>query len=271
MAPKSSTSSTCNLAPRAASDLMAFSKEELAAISQVLIGLLQARNFTELLDNMCSALVGPLAIQGCAIYGVSDHGLGLYLLCGVGEYGAHVPDVIPQGSDLYFNIGSSSFTEANEQPSQPSLFEDHPRTLFSPIHSETQFVGAIAAVHNLPTLGALRVILNQASAALGLLYAANKTTDTLSLQAYAGSGVGLKTGAVRACIASDARLTIRENDVLRLLVEGLTNKEIAQRLCISSATCRHHVENILTKFHVHNRSAAVAAGLSYLDRNSAAM
>lgn len=53
-------------------------------------------------------------------------------------------------------------------------------------------------------------------------------------------------------------LTPRERDVLALLAEGLRNKTIAERLAIGEATARSHVEAILAKFGVRERTAAVA-------------
>lgn len=56
-------------------------------------------------------------------------------------------------------------------------------------------------------------------------------------------------------------LTEREMEVLRLLVEGLSNPEIADRLVISRSTARAHVSNILAKLEVSNRAEAVALAL----------
>ncbi|HWO47101.1 MAG TPA: response regulator transcription factor [Solirubrobacterales bacterium] len=53
-------------------------------------------------------------------------------------------------------------------------------------------------------------------------------------------------------------LTMREREVVHLVAEGLTNKEIAQRLCIEVATVKNHVHNILGKLEVDGRSEAVA-------------
>jgi DNA-binding NarL/FixJ family response regulator len=64
---------------------------------------------------------------------------------------------------------------------------------------------------------------------------------------------------VTAAVAS--RLTSREQEVLRLLAEGLDLTEIAGRLFISRKTVRTHIENIFRKLQVHNRAQAV--GLAY--------
>ncbi len=48
-------------------------------------------------------------------------------------------------------------------------------------------------------------------------------------------------------------LTEREREVVRLIGEGLSNKDIADRLCISSITVRHHLTSIFDKLGVSNR------------------
>jgi len=52
-------------------------------------------------------------------------------------------------------------------------------------------------------------------------------------------------------------LTPRELDVLALLAQGLTNKEIAQRLVISPGTVRQHAYNLYQKLQVNSRQQAV--------------
>jgi len=48
-------------------------------------------------------------------------------------------------------------------------------------------------------------------------------------------------------------LTEREQEVVRLVSEGLSNKDIADRLCISNITVRHHLTSIFDKLGVSNR------------------
>jgi NarL family two-component system response regulator LiaR len=56
----------------------------------------------------------------------------------------------------------------------------------------------------------------------------------------------------------DYGLTDREQQVLELLVEGLSNPEIADRLVISVSTVKFHVRGVLTKLGVTSRTEAVA-------------
>jgi DNA-binding NarL/FixJ family response regulator len=54
----------------------------------------------------------------------------------------------------------------------------------------------------------------------------------------------------------DAMLSAREQDVLRLLAEGLTDREIAAGLAISPRTVESHVSSVLRKLGVRNRAEA---------------
>ena len=56
-------------------------------------------------------------------------------------------------------------------------------------------------------------------------------------------------------------LTEREVDILRLVAQGLTNHEIAERLVLSEWTVRTHVRNILDKLHLANRTQAALYAL----------
>jgi len=56
----------------------------------------------------------------------------------------------------------------------------------------------------------------------------------------------------------DYNLTFREKEILRLMVDGLTKKAIAEKLVVSNHTIDSHVKNIYSKLQVHTRSGAIA-------------
>ena len=61
--------------------------------------------------------------------------------------------------------------------------------------------------------------------------------------------------------AGEYGLTDREKQVLELMVEGLTRKDIADRLFVSPSTVLTHSRNVYSKLHVHTRGSAVAKAL----------
>jgi len=60
-----------------------------------------------------------------------------------------------------------------------------------------------------------------------------------------------------SAVQSDNGLTSREHEVLQLIVEGHSNKQIAEILCISIKTVQAHRANIMTKLDLHDRSELV--------------
>jgi DNA-binding NarL/FixJ family response regulator len=70
------------------------------------------------------------------------------------------------------------------------------------------------------------------------------------------AGHGEPTARVRKRPQNPAGLSRREVDVLRLAARGLTTREIAEELVISSKTADHHIQHIYTKIGVSSRAAA---------------
>jgi len=67
--------------------------------------------------------------------------------------------------------------------------------------------------------------------------------------------IGL-AAALRAESGDTIQLTEREVQVLRLVADGLTNVEIAERLYLSDKTVKSHVSNILAKLRLTDRTQA---------------
>ncbi|MER7000520.1 response regulator transcription factor [Streptomyces sp. NPDC000410] len=68
-------------------------------------------------------------------------------------------------------------------------------------------------------------------------------------------GVGAPAGPVRGELPDS--LTVREREVLFLIAEGLSNRQIGERLVIGQATVKSHVRAVLRKLGVPRREAAV--------------
>ena len=75
-----------------------------------------------------------------------------------------------------------------------------------------------------------------------------RMTETLFSQIALG---GNSRGRER--VLEDVRMTRREREVIELIGEGLSNKEIAQRLNIAAHTVKSHVRNVMEKLALHTR------------------
>jgi DNA-binding NarL/FixJ family response regulator len=51
-------------------------------------------------------------------------------------------------------------------------------------------------------------------------------------------------------------LSVRETEVIRLIAEGLSNKEISGRLSLSEKTVKNHISRIFSKLHIYTRAQA---------------
>jgi NarL family two-component system response regulator LiaR len=131
------------------------------------------------------------------------------------------------------------------------------------ISPHTQVVMLTAQTDNSAVLAALRI------GALG--YVRKDAAPEILLTAVRSAARGQSVldpavaGEVLQSIASEStmksELTEREMDVLRLLANGQTNRQIAETLVIGEETVKTHVGNILTKLHLVHRTQAVLYAL----------
>jgi DNA-binding CsgD family transcriptional regulator len=93
-------------------------------------------------------------------------------------------------------------------------------------------------------------------------------TEAAAAVAALGASVTDHLGRRAAAEHEHAGLSRREIEVLRMVAQGLTNREIAARLVLSTRTVDMHVRNILCKLRSHTRTeaAARAADLGLLER-----
>lgn len=91
----------------------------------------------------------------------------------------------------------------------------------------------------------------------------NGTALLDALRQIAAGDMPMSTGLARdlLTLSPRPRLTPREREALLLLVEGLSNKQIARRLSISEHGAKRLVANILSKMDCSNRTLAVAKAL----------
>ncbi|MGG1594741.1 LuxR C-terminal-related transcriptional regulator [Terribacillus saccharophilus] len=65
-----------------------------------------------------------------------------------------------------------------------------------------------------------------------------------------------KESYVNSVLGGQPNLTTREEETLQLLAEGLTNKDIGEKLNISEKTVKNHVSNLMRKLNVNDRTQA---------------
>ncbi len=121
----------------------------------------------------------------------------------------------------------------------------------------------VALARVLARLGRERTAQDEARAAIAVLTALGAQRDVeLARAATAGcddvaAAAGGDAAGERRAPAEASELTPRELDVLRLVAQGLSDAEIAERLIVSPHTVHRHVANVRTKLCLPSRAAAV--------------
>jgi DNA-binding NarL/FixJ family response regulator len=144
--------------------------------------------------------------------------------------------------------------------------ELHPDVVLWQLSPEEE---AAAALQSLPHQPVLLLTPNSAqelirAGARGVLPPdATETQIGIALQAVAADLVVLTPESTTSPALSQAAsgLTARETEVLRMIAEGLANKEIAHRLGISEHTVKFHVSALLGKLGAGSRAEAISAGI----------
>jgi DNA-binding NarL/FixJ family response regulator len=218
-------------------------------------------------DSLPARSAAPDAIR---VYVVDDHELFRNGLCGllahagidvVGEAGdgeaacAAVPPLAPDVVVMDLDLPGISGLEATRR-----LARSAPEAgviAFAMASDSPSVTGAIAA-------GVRGYVLKDSPPAdiVAAVRAAAAGESPVSARAAASLFEHLRAdhGARERHERTRPALTAREVDVLSLLVDGMSNLEIADRLCISAPTVKHHISSILDKLGVENRlQAAVQA------------
>ncbi len=142
--------------------------------------------------------------------------------------------------------------------SLPALFErlDRPsvaRTMLGAMANQP------ASLHHVPTLAALGQRLDDqlGDEPAARFASVGGAMDLHDAAAYAVHQIDLARRALTATSQHGVdRLTARETQVLRLIADGATTREISERLFISAKTADNHIQHIYTKLGVTNRAAA---------------
>ena len=154
-----------------------------------------------------------------------------------------------------FCIDSRGLVEkARELEPDVILWQLRPEQDAAPVLRELRghrvIVLSVAGAQDLIRAGASGVLPAEASA----------DQITIAIEA-AMAGLGVVPLDVYAEPPAPSILTAREIDVLRMIAEGLANKEIAFRLGISDHTVKFHVSSVLGKLGVSSRAEAISAGI----------
>jgi len=172
------------------------------------------------------------------------------------------PDVVLIDAELPATDGLQATRQIRDELPETkvivlSIKDDCPELVYSAIKAGALgFVTKTSEIGEL--IGAIRAVASgQASIATGSL---------TSLVTVLGSSELVERGMGESL---EEKLTEREEEVLDLVTQGHSNREIASLLCISESTVRSHLHNILDKLHLSNRVQAATYALTSKRRRAA--
>ncbi len=202
------------------------------------IRVLLADDHTILRDGIRALLVDQADIE---VIGEAEDGLSTVKMVGKLK-----PDVVIMDIAMPMLNG----LEATRQ-----IQRDHPqvKVLILTMHENEEYIRQVLAA------GALGYVLKDAAAhdLLGAIRAVHRGEAVLSpaitrlvIEDY------LRWGDIRPADTSNG-LTPREREILQLIAEGYTNKEIAEILSLSVKTIQSHRSNLMSKLDLHDRGELI--------------
>ena len=138
--------------------------------------------------------------------------------------------------------------------SVPSLRDDERQLNAEPAecpsHHDNPALAWLAAEHELSAaVAAAQASVARCEQALTRLIAVRQ-------RAMVGSDTALPAGDRPRLELCAAPLTAREAQILALIADGMSNRIVAEALCLSPRTVERHIANLYRKIHVHNRAEA---------------
>jgi DNA-binding NarL/FixJ family response regulator len=166
---------------------------------------------------------------------------------------------VPLRADVSFASGYAALGQG--KAAEARHFFEEARDLYS--QSSAPFETARARVQLARALGALGHVdaaIEQVDIGNALLLNLNAELELARAEKLFASLQASRAAATSSAIKAKGpgELSKREKEVLQLVAQGLSNQNIAERLFVSDHTVHRHIANILNKFDVSTRAAAVA-------------
>ncbi|GAC1628626.1 MAG: hypothetical protein NVS4B11_26760 [Ktedonobacteraceae bacterium] len=217
----------------------------------------------------------PFLAEGYLHLGANEHATTyierIRFLCGFMYYGISVDRIrgevaAVQGdweaAEQAFEAGLALCQRAHNQPEEATILYEQARTAL--MRSGTE------ATHTSPSLQHIHSLCDRARA-LFLQYSMQRAADLVDtlqegvrqLEGRKQEGQIPREHMAQAGFELDLHLTKRELEVLRLVAEGHTDREVADTLVISPRTVNRHLSNMFVKLDVPGRTAAVAYAIRW--------